>query len=648
MTENNQLTSVSLQNGGNNSFAYIDQMISLRIFKTIEGLMKDLNVKSILFLIGLLGADSLKKLVKSCIETSLNKLQDTNFRFLLFKIMNIFKSKQKMIVEKKVNKLNLKYNPKNIFWQGLDKLMKTDKEMIKFNVVSNKIEQVSKIEYSLHQTINNFMIQNLDWNCSFIDNIQLKYKCVGNEKKIDKGSVDKFVFDKSKTLFENLPFKDFIEDYKKHKMYPNARYFNTTQFLSIINSNYKKYNNNNDLVRQELAGILFAGRPYLSSFTINKKVTLFGLNFPSTSDMRGNSGGYNWEGVRDADKVKEWVDNQINSTENENENDNSFNLCITSDNLQLNLIECWTNFVDSFQKDLSNSDTSTIKVYDIKMLITESTITIQNPEYNEDVNNKENEKENKIPKFLKKIKINKEINETLINEIYKDFSTLYLKEQDSFFLNSTLDRFKNKKDIYKNLGLPYKFGALLYGKPGTGKSSCINAISSYLKKDIYYLDLTTVKTNDDLKLLFNHINKEKNENGIIVIEDIDAMTSVVHKRNTIDQPNGELTLECLLNLLQGTLTHDGTTFLITTNHIEKLDPAFYRDGRFDIKIELTPCDYFQMNTIYSKFFERNIPQNLLHQIPELEITPATFIQKLLPYILTPHLDDNDILKDLIK
>ena len=53
-----------------------------------------------------------------------------------------------------------------------------------------------------------------------------------------------------------------------------------------------------------------------------------------------------------------------------------------------------------------------------------------------------------------------------------------------------------------------------------------------------------------------------------------------------------------------------------------------------------------MNTIYNKFFERNISQDLLQKIPEFEITPATFIQKLLPYILTPCLNDTDILKNL--
>lgn len=61
----------------------------------------------------------------------------------------------------------------------------------------------------------------------------------------------------------------------------------------------------------------------------------------------------------------------------------------------------------------------------------------------------------------------------------------------------------------------------------------------------------------------------------------------------------------------------------------------------------TPCDHYQINTIYNKFFERNIPQNLLKKIPELKITPATFIQKLLPYIFKSNINDIDILQDLI-
>ncbi len=152
-----------------------------------------------------------------------------------------------------------------------------------------------------------------------------------------------------------------------------------------------------------------------------------------------------------------------------------------------------------------------------------------------------------------------------------------------------------------------------------------------------------MKTNEELKMVFNHVNKELNQNAIIVMEDIDAMTDIVHIR-TESTKNSELTLECFLNLLQGTLTSSGSIFLATTNHLEKLDPAFYRDGRFDIKIKLEECDHHQFNLIYNKFFSRNISQNLLDNIPEMKFTPATVIQNLMPYILNENISDAEILK----
>ena len=637
MAENNQSTSVSVQNG--NSFAYMDQLISLRIFKTIENLMNNLNIKSVVLLIGLLGADSFKKVITLFIEKCFSKLTNANVKMIIYNIMNIYNKPPKLIEPQPVNTLSLKYTPKKIFWEGLDKIIKSETDIVSYNIVSTQIEQISKVEYHLYETVNNFKIKNNNWSCHANDTMTLEYMCIGNDKKLQNSCNKKIVFDKTKTLFENLPFKNFIKDCTKASIYKKADGFSTSGFKHNIIYNYKKYNNIS--IAPELACILFAGRN-TNLFCPEKQITLFDIDFPVDAFMKADI-VYNWENIRDADLVKEWVDNQI---KNNNNDTLSLNLYMKSDNLELDLLNSWTQFVDGFQKDIIQINNTTIKVYDIKLIEKKSLENIPNPDYDE--NDKDTkDKDNKIPKFLQQTNITKEINENLINEIYKDFSTLYLKQQDSFHLNSTLDRFKNNKHIYKNLGLSYKFGALLYGPPGTGKSSCINAIASYLKKDIYYLDLTTVKTNDDLKLIFNHINKEKSETGIIVIEDIDAMTTIVHDRKFNENTNSELTLECLLNLLQGTLTHDGTTFLVTTNHLEKLDPAFYRDGRFDIKLALTPCDHYQMNTIYNKFFERDIPQYIIQKIPEIEITPATFIQQLLPYILKPDTLDTDILTQMI-
>ena len=47
----------------------------------------------------------------------------------------------------------------------------------------------------------------------------------------------------------------------------------------------------------------------------------------------------------------------------------------------------------------------------------------------------------------------------------------------------------------------------------------------------------------------------------------------------------ELTLECVLNLLDGIVELHDAMFIFTTNHLENIDPAFLRPGRIDYILE---------------------------------------------------------------
>jgi SpoVK/Ycf46/Vps4 family AAA+-type ATPase len=110
--------------------------------------------------------------------------------------------------------------------------------------------------------------------------------------------------------------------------------------------------------------------------------------------------------------------------------------------------------------------------------------------------------------------------------------------------------------------------------------------------------------------------------------------------------NAELTLEYFLNLLQGSLTRDGTIFIATTNHLEVIDPAFYRVGRFDIKINMKKCDSHQIKTIFSKFVGRDIDKNILDKI-EIDIfTPAEVIFHLINFI-DSELPDSEIMSNFM-
>jgi len=251
-------------------------------------------------------------------------------------------------------------------------------------------------------------------------------------------------------------------------------------------------------------------------------------------------------------------------------------------------------------------------------------------------------------KTITNTKIVKKVVTEHINNIHKDMSNLYLRREDKRKLLSCLTQYHQNKTLMKELGIPNKLGIMLYGEPGTGKSSTISAIASFLNKNIYYVQMNDVKSNAELMMLFSHVTKNCANAGIIVMEDIDAMTNVVHKRtttpnNTHQQADDALTLEFFLNILQGSLTTDDTIFITTTNHIECLDPAFYRDGRFDVKIEMRAANHYQISSIFERFFKRNVDQSILTRIPEFKYTPASFIARFREFLLEPEADDKDIL-----
>lgn len=179
----------------------------------------------------------------------------------------------------------------------------------------------------------------------------------------------------------------------------------------------------------------------------------------------------------------------------------------------------------------------------------------------------------------------------------RDMATIYTNNNEHYELLDSIKRFLDNKDIYKKLAYPYTYSALLYGEPGCGKTSTILAVASALHKDICYVNLGKIT----LEKLLSHLNS--GDNKIIVFEDIDALTTAVGE-NRIEENEkkdndivGEfrsfgssllgVSLSDLLNITDGLLASDGTICLFTTNHIERLDPAFLRSGRMNKLIEFT-------------------------------------------------------------
>ncbi|CAO3643918.1 unnamed protein product [Cunninghamella blakesleeana] len=152
---------------------------------------------------------------------------------------------------------------------------------------------------------------------------------------------------------------------------------------------------------------------------------------------------------------------------------------------------------------------------------------------------------------------------------------------------------------YNDRGIPYRRGYLLYGRPGSGKSSFIQALAGELEYNICVLNLSERGLTDDR---LNHLLSNVPERSIMLLEDIDA---AFNKREQSDQQGYQsmITFSGLLNALDGVASAEERIIFLTTNHIEKLDPALIRPGRVDMKVQLGDATESQIRGMFSRFYQ---------------------------------------------
>ncbi len=210
------------------------------------------------------------------------------------------------------------------------------------------------------------------------------------------------------------------------------------------------------------------------------------------------------------------------------------------------------------------------------------------------------------------------------------FRFLAIDDNIKFFLRD-LEHWFLHKDWFRERGIVWKRGWLLYGEPGTGKTTLIRAIAQKYGIPIYVIDLGSMN-NIDLIECWQNITT--NQPHIILIEDIDAIFD--GRKNMVN--GNELTFDCLLNCLDGAKTSEGRLLMITSNHWEKLDPALgtinngngisTRPGRIDrvLKLSFLNLDgkYYIAKIILSDFPE--LIEQVVKESKENE-TPAQFQER---------------------
>ncbi|KAL5582406.1 hypothetical protein UlMin_014848 [Ulmus minor] len=234
------------------------------------------------------------------------------------------------------------------------------------------------------------------------------------------------------------------------------------------------------------------------------------------------------------------------------------------------------------------------------------------------------------------------------------FQTIAMKPEKKQEIMEDLIAFSQAEEFYARIGRAWKRGYLLFGPPGTGKSTMIAAMANLLNYDIYDLELTSVKDNTELRRLLI----ETSSKSIIVIEDIDCSLDLTGQRRKEkkkeeegkekekdpkkkpakeerDNRSSQVTLSGLLNFIDGLWSACGGERLIvfTTNYVEKLDPALIRKGRMDKHIELSFCGFEAFKVLAKNYLQiesHNLFPTIRRLLGEINMTPADVAEHLMP------------------
>lgn len=274
-------------------------------------------------------------------------------------------------------------------------------------------------------------------------------------------------------------------------------------------------------------------------------------------------------------------------------------------------------------------------------------------------------------------------------------NNVYLRQIDE--LAERVQFFMRRRDWYDAKGIPHTLGIVMYGHPGCGKTSTIKAIANETKRHIFNISLGAIKTKEAIKDLFYNDNVNILQDGkmemlnipikqrVYVIEDIDAMDSVVIKRSAEDtekekerklkldaevewlkQTQGKdvaqrmvqgkeekdedkLDLATLLNVLDGVRETPGRIIILSTNYPERLDEALLRPGRFDMMLEFEKHSTQVLKLHLERHYDTKLTEKQWKRIniPALHFkwTPAEVSQILFRRVGNVDLAIDDLVKE---
>jgi transitional endoplasmic reticulum ATPase len=145
-------------------------------------------------------------------------------------------------------------------------------------------------------------------------------------------------------------------------------------------------------------------------------------------------------------------------------------------------------------------------------------------------------------------------------------------------------------------------GVILFGPPGTGKTSFAKAVASRLAWPFVELfpSRLAADASGGLAAALREAFTELTELAAVLLF-IDEVEEIAAARGDLATTAGHGVTNELLKLIPGFREHDNRLLICATNSVRSLDPAFLRPGRFDYVIPIGPPDAGARTAIWRRY-----------------------------------------------